>query len=44
MSAAARQRAMAFGWEHVARQLVGLYEDLIREQRAGAPPATVLQQ
>jgi len=41
---AARRRAATFGWEHVARQLAGLYDDLIREQRAGAPPATVLQQ
>ncbi|MEA2641687.1 MAG: D-inositol-3-phosphate glycosyltransferase [Chloroflexota bacterium] len=44
LGVAARERAATFGWQHVARQLVGLYEDLIREQSTGAPPATVLQQ
>jgi D-inositol-3-phosphate glycosyltransferase len=37
------QRAHHFGWQRVASQLLGLYEELIGARSRGEPPATIWQ-
>jgi Glycosyl transferases group 1. len=32
MGAAARERALRFGWEHIACDILGIYRDLLRQR------------